>query len=72
LFTFAFSICILIWVAVVMLKGWNLPGWFSTIFPPTFFGGVQMISIGIIGEYIGKIYNEIKARPRYIIEKNID
>jgi glycosyltransferase involved in cell wall biosynthesis len=72
LLTFAFSICILIWATFVLIKGWNLPGWFSTIFPPVFFGGVQMISIGIIGEYVGKIYTEIKARPRYIIEKNID
>jgi glycosyltransferase involved in cell wall biosynthesis len=70
--TFAFSMGILIWATFVVIKGWQIPGWFSIIFPTTFFGGVQMISIGIIGEYIGKIYTEIKARPRYIIEKNID
>lgn len=72
LLTFSFSMGILIWATVVMIKGWEIPGWFSIIFPTTFFGGVQMISIGIIGEYIGKIYKEIKARPRYIIDKNIE
>jgi glycosyltransferase involved in cell wall biosynthesis len=68
LIMFAFSIAILIWAFVVMLKNLEIPGWFSLIFPTTFFGGVQMISIGVIGEYIGKIYREIKARPRYIID----
>jgi glycosyltransferase involved in cell wall biosynthesis len=72
LLTFAFSIGILVWATFVMIKKLEIPGWFSIIFPTTFFGGVQMISIGIIGEYIGKIYKEIKARPRYIIEKNIE
>jgi polyisoprenyl-phosphate glycosyltransferase len=72
LLTFAISICILVWATFVMIKGWEIPGWFSIIFPTTFFGGVQMISIGIIGEYIGKIYKEIKSRPRYIIDENIE
>lgn len=48
-----------------------VPGWASTVLPIYFLGGVEMLSIGIIGEYIGKIYLEIKARPRYIIEKTI-
>lgn len=48
-----------------------IPGWASTVLPIYFIGGVQMLSIGILGEYIGKIYLEIKARPRYIIEKMV-
>lgn len=48
-----------------------VPGWASTVLPIYFLGGIQMFSIGIIGEYIGKIYLEIKARPRYIIEKEV-
>ena len=45
------------------------PGWTSLIVSIWFLGGVQLISIGLIGEYIGKIYMEVKRRPRYNIEK---
>ena len=45
------------------------PGWTSLIVSIWFLGGVQLISIGLIGEYIGKIYMEVKKRPRYNIEK---
>lgn len=44
-------------------------GWASTVVPIYFIGGIQLLSLGIIGEYVGKIYNETKARPRFIIEK---
>ena len=44
-------------------------GWASTIIPLCFFSGIQLLSLGIIGEYIGKIYQEIKRRPRYFIEE---
>jgi hypothetical protein len=37
-----------------------------------FLGGIQLFCFGIIGEYIGKIYSEVKARPRYFIDKKID
>jgi polyisoprenyl-phosphate glycosyltransferase len=67
--TFLFSILVSLWALIVLIDGKSIPGWFSTIFPITVFGGIQMISLGIVGEYIGKIYNEIKDRPRYIIEK---
>jgi polyisoprenyl-phosphate glycosyltransferase len=46
-----------------------LPGWASTVLPQYFLGGIQLLSIGIIGEYISKIYMESKRRPRFIIEK---
>ena len=45
------------------------PGWTSLIVSIWFLGGIQLISIGLIGEYIGKIYMEVKRRPRYNIEK---
>ena len=44
-------------------------GWASTIIPLCFFSGIQLLSLGIIGEYIGKIYQEIKRRPKYFIEE---
>jgi glycosyltransferase involved in cell wall biosynthesis len=48
-----------------------VPGWASTVLPIYFIGGIQLLSISVIGEYIGKSYMEIKRRPRYIIEKTI-
>ena len=58
-----------LWIALFTDEA--VPGWASTVLPIYFIGGVQMLSLGIIGEYIGKIYLEIKARPRYIIEKTV-
>ena len=49
-----------------------LQGWVSTVLPMYFLGGVQLLCVGIIGEYIGKIYLEVKKRPRYVIEKIIE
>lgn len=48
-----------------------LEGWTSIIISVLFIGGIQLISIGILGEYLGKIFYEVKKRPRYIINKKI-
>lgn len=48
-----------------------LPGWASTVLPIYFLGGVQLLCLGIIGEYLAKVYYETKRRPRYIIDKII-
>jgi glycosyltransferase involved in cell wall biosynthesis len=45
-----------------------LPGWASTVIPMYFLGGVQLLSLGVIGEYVAKIYNETKGRPRFHID----
>jgi hypothetical protein len=47
-------------------------GWLSRVLPMYFLGGVQLFCFGIIGEYIGKIYSEVKQRPRYFIDKRVD
>jgi polyisoprenyl-phosphate glycosyltransferase len=49
----------------------TVPGWASTVLPIYFIGGIQLLSIGLLGEYIGKIYKEVKSRPRYIMETEI-
>lgn len=49
-----------------------VPGWLSTVLPMYFLGGVQLFCFGILGEYIGKIYLEVKKRPRYFIDKRMD
>lgn len=56
---------------VVFFTDRAVPGWASTVLPMYFLGGVQLLSLGIIGEYIGKIYKETKRRPRYLIEKEL-
>jgi hypothetical protein len=46
-----------------------VPGWASTVLPIYFLGGIQLLCIGIIGEYLAKMYMETKERPRYLIER---
>jgi glycosyltransferase involved in cell wall biosynthesis len=48
-----------------------IPGWTSTVVPLYFLGGVQLLSIGILGEYIAKIYSETKRRPHFFLEKRV-
>lgn len=59
----------IIWSVVTMLMGLSVAGWASTVCIICFLGGIQLLSLGVIGEYIGKIYMETKQRPRYIVEK---
>ena len=58
-------------VVVAYLSGKAVVGWASTVLPIYFIGGVQLLSLGLIGEYIGKIYLEVKKRPRFIIEEEV-
>lgn len=68
IFNFVFAMGITVWVLICKLFGFTVQGWTSIVLPMTFFSGSNMIAIGLIGEYVGKIYEEVKARPRYIIE----
>ena|GEM_PF-58705 len=54
-------------ILIRVFTGYNLPGYTSTIFAILFLGGVQLIGIGILGEYVGRIHDEIKGRPLYLI-----
>lgn len=62
-----------LWVIFVKVfyYGHAVPGWASTVLPILFLGGIQLLSLGVIGEYIGKIYLEVKKRPRFLIEQKI-
>ncbi len=57
------------WAIIQSVRGFVVPGWASMTCIICFFGGIQLLSLGIIGEYIGKIYLEVKHRPRYIISE---
>lgn len=66
------SIAMLIYFAIRHFTGHTVPGWTSTVFSIWILGGFQLLAIGIIGEYIGKVYLETKKRPRYIVEEFIN
>lgn len=58
-----------IWSFIMAAVGKTVAGWASMTSIICFIGGVQLMCMGVLGEYIGKIYLEVKARPRYIISK---
>lgn len=66
---FLISLIALIYSLVVKLLGQTVTGWTALICSIWMIGGIQLLCLGVIGEYIGKIYSETKHRPRYIIEK---
>ena len=74
LFVSLIALIMLIWSLIANIFGLTVPGWTSTVVPLYFLGGIQLLFLGVVGEYIGKIYTEVKKRPRYIIQetKNID
>ena len=68
-FIFAVSIVMLLYSVVQHFLGNTVSGWSSTMVSIWAIGGLQILSMGVIGEYVGKIYMEAKARPKFIIEK---
>ena len=71
LITCVFSVIMMIISFVDWVQGNNIPGYTTSILISLIMGGVTLLSLGIIGEYIGKIYMETKRRPRYVIETMI-
>ncbi len=65
------SIIMIIYTIIVKILGNTVDGWAFIMLSIWFIGGVQLVSVGLIGEYVGKIYSETKHRPRYIIEKEL-
>jgi len=64
----------LLWILISMIfsLGHVVTGWTSTIMLIVFFGGVQLLTIGVLGKYIGNLFDEVKGRPEYIINKKIN
>lgn len=66
------AFCLIIYALVEHFMGNTVQGWSSTLIATSFLGGIQLISLGVIGEYVGKIYMETKGRPRYIISERTE
>ncbi|MCR4695080.1 MAG: glycosyltransferase, partial [Pseudobutyrivibrio sp.] len=69
IFVALLSLVLIIYSIVELILGNVVSGWTSTIVAVSFLGGIQLISLGVIGEYVGKTYMETKQRPRYIISE---
>jgi glycosyltransferase involved in cell wall biosynthesis len=65
------SLFMIMYSIISKMMGYAIQGWTSIVLPMYFLGGIQLLCIGIIGEYIAKIYNEVKSRPRYIVDKKL-
>ncbi|WP_084225563.1 glycosyltransferase family 2 protein [Paenibacillus pectinilyticus] len=68
---FALSVVAALYAILGKLLGANVTGWTSLVLSVWFIGGVQLLALGLIGEYIGKIYKEVKQRPLFVIEKEL-
>ena len=67
-FIFSVSIALLIYFLIVWALGYTVTGWTTIVISVWGIGGLQLLALGVIGEYIGKTYLEVKKRPRYKIE----
>src|SRR5882762_6498286 len=69
----ALSFAIGLWYMIQKLMGFNLtPGLPTTVLVVSFFSGVQLLALGVVGEYIGRIYDETKRRPMYIVDRKVN
>ena len=69
---FLISLVMLLYTLISWIAGRTVAGWTSTLASIWMIGGIQLLSLGVIGEYIGKIYNETKQRPRFIIDRYLN
>jgi glycosyltransferase involved in cell wall biosynthesis len=63
------SIILVVWAFYEKFSGRTIPGWTSTVIPLFFIGGLNILFMGLIGEYVGKIYLEVKRRPLFFIKE---
>ena len=63
------SLCLIAWAFYTKMHGEAIPGWTSIVIPMFFIGGLNILFLGLIGEYIGKIYLEVKKRPLFIVKE---
>ena len=63
------AVIYLLGVVVQKLLGYTVQGWATIMVAMLFMGSVQLICLGILGEYVGRIFNEVKPRPMYVVEE---
>jgi hypothetical protein len=68
---FTLSIAMGVYVLTIAMFRQAVVGWASTVLPIYAIGGTILLSLGLIGEYVGKIYKEVKKRPRFIVEEEV-
>jgi glycosyltransferase involved in cell wall biosynthesis len=68
----AFSFLYIVVVLVLKIRGVNVTGWTTLMFFILFLGGVQLIVVGVLGEYVGRIYEEVKRRPLYLVAEVVE
>ena len=69
---FIISVLMLLYTLISWIVGKTVSGWASTVASIWMIGGIQLLSLGVIGEYIGKIYSETKRRPRFVIDRYLN
>ena len=61
-----------LWIVLsTLIFGIKTPGWATIVTTITFFGGLQLFALGVVGEYIGRVFDEVKHRPHYIIDEDL-
>ena len=68
----ALSLVYALFAVLAMLDGKTVPGWTSVVVVVTFLGAVQLVSIGILGEYLARVYDHSRGMPRYVIVESDD
>jgi dolichol-phosphate mannosyltransferase len=59
-------------LGILALLGWQLAFWWAIVLPLLFLGAVQLVCVGMLGAYLGRVYDEVRARPRYILRETIE
>lgn len=66
----ALALLYALWIILsTFICGKETPGWATIVTAISFFGGLQLFAIGVVGEYIGRVFDEVKGRPHYIIDE---
>lgn len=66
------SLCVIVWALTEHFTGHTIQGWTSLLVSIWFVGGCLLVALGTVGEYVGKVYTEVKRRPRYVVRETVE